>query len=699
MALALMLGWQVTVKAQNTPNHLISVGNKLYDSRGKEVQLTGVNWFGFETPNKAFHGLWSRDMKSVLQQIKDLGFNCIRIPWTDEMLLPGASTNSVSINASVRDPYTGNPLNTYLDGVTKPIDVLDIAVQWCQENDIKIILDNHSRLAGNFANEFVWYTSSVPEEKWIENWVFMANRYKNYSCVVGMDLDNEPHGIATWGNSSPATDWNKAAERCGNAILKANPNVLIVVEGIGENFWWGGDLSKAGKFPVQLSNPFKLMYSTHEYGPEVFEQTWFSASNFPNNMLGIRRGAYHYLNEQNAAPILLGEFGIKNQTAFGGVSLTWFKDIMKFMNTHGYSWTFWCMNPNSGDTGGILTDNWISVEQWKMDILTPYLTPRIPNTIPNPGAVNYPPAARFSATPVKGRIPLPVTLDASTSNDPNGDVLTYSWDFGDGSVGTGKVATHTYATIGTFTAKLTVKDPAGKISSVSTTIVAKDNTVPLNPCQFDAPREFPLPAVSNKNYSKVYVLGEDGPNLNNITGFSINWNGQAGTLWQLSLNTSNGVPNWYMDLRTVSTNTFTSPEPTITFKNSGFAGLDGTYYVTTNGDNFVMVSKDRNFTIYCTNATTLPSCATPGARKGIGSVADVQVTPNPSSQNFTLNLNHMTSVKEVKVFNQTGALVLHLKKAQIKDAQVTFGQDFKAGMYMVRIVDGNQTHTLKVVKQ
>ena len=77
----------------------------------------------------------------------------------------------------------------------------------------------------------------------------MTDRYKNYDAVVAMDLNNEPHGKeagkgATWGNSNPLTDWNKAAERCGNAILAINPNVLIMVEGVEAtsegNYWWGG---------------------------------------------------------------------------------------------------------------------------------------------------------------------------------------------------------------------------------------------------------------------------------------------------------------------------------------------------------------------------------------------------------------------------------------------------------------------------
>jgi len=198
-----------------------------------------------------------------------------------------------------------------------------------------------------------------------------------------MDLNNEPHG-STWGNSNAATDWNKAAERCGNAILEVNPNVVIIVEGVGEfegnSYWWGGQLMGARQYPVQLSNPAKLMYSAHEYGPEVSEQDWFNAPNFPQNMPGIWQENYHYLYEEGTSPIFVGEFGIKNQDAFGGIAYTWYTEFVNFMGDI-YSWTFWSMNPNSGDTGGILQDDWVSINQWKLDVLQPHFAPLIPNVI------------------------------------------------------------------------------------------------------------------------------------------------------------------------------------------------------------------------------------------------------------------------------------------------------------------------------
>ncbi len=89
-----------------------------------------------------------------------------------------------------------------------------------------------------------------------------------------------------------------------------------------------------------------------------------------------------------------------------------------------------------------------------------------------------PPIASFTNIPTTGAVPLVVTCDASASSDPDGTIASYSWEFGDGQLGTGVTITHTYATMGTFTVKLTVTDNSGAASSTSKTIVAQQANQP-----------------------------------------------------------------------------------------------------------------------------------------------------------------------------------------------------------------------------
>jgi PKD repeat protein/methionine-rich copper-binding protein CopC len=74
----------------------------------------------------------------------------------------------------------------------------------------------------------------------------------------------------------------------------------------------------------------------------------------------------------------------------------------------------------------------------------------------------------------------PVNFNGSQSADPDGDVLTYSWSFGDGGNGTGERPRRTYLTSGLFTATLTVDDGRGKTHSASTQVtIRQPNRTPI----------------------------------------------------------------------------------------------------------------------------------------------------------------------------------------------------------------------------
>ncbi|MFM9469909.1 cellulase family glycosylhydrolase, partial [Streptomyces scabiei] len=84
------------------------------------------------------------------------------------------------------------------------------------------------------------------------------------------DLHNEPHGPACWGCGDASRDWQAAATRAGNAVLAANPHLLIIIEGVerqgdGGTTWWGGGLKDAGSKPVVLNTPGRVVYSPHDY--------------------------------------------------------------------------------------------------------------------------------------------------------------------------------------------------------------------------------------------------------------------------------------------------------------------------------------------------------------------------------------------------------------------------------------------------
>lgn len=361
------------------PTPLSTVGNRIVDAQGRAILLRGVNWFGLETDTRSPHGLWARDYKSMLKQIKDLGYNVIRLPFSIEGLR--ASTFS-AVNFGIGS-------NSDLQGKT-PLQVMDLVIQEAQRQGLYILLDNH-RLNQHRIPE-LWYGDGFSEQDWISTWTMLADRYRNQSNVIGADLKNEPHGNASWGTGNMATDWRLAAERCGNAILATNPNWLIVVEGVEKNVpgqqlthWWGGNLEGVRHYPVRLNVPNKLVYSPHEYGQGVHNQPWFHDPSFPNNMPNRWQIGFQYIADSNIAPILVGEFGGRQVDATSKEGI-WQRTFVKYIGGKNLHFTYWSWNPNSSDTGGILQDNWQTVHADKQQLLSTLLggSAPLPNPIPTP---------------------------------------------------------------------------------------------------------------------------------------------------------------------------------------------------------------------------------------------------------------------------------------------------------------------------
>jgi hypothetical protein len=88
------------------------------------------------------------------------------------------------------------------------------------------------------------------------------------------------------------------------------------------------------------------------------------------------------------------------------------------------------------------------------------------------------PTAAFTST-MSGQV---ASVDGSTSNDYDGTIASYSWNWGDGSAaGSGATAAHTYSAPGTYAVTLSVSDNAGKTDSVTGSVVANDITAPSAP--------------------------------------------------------------------------------------------------------------------------------------------------------------------------------------------------------------------------
>ncbi|WP_419247552.1 cellulase family glycosylhydrolase [Ruminococcus albus] len=364
-------------------------GSRLYDKNGNEVWLTGANWFGFNCSEACPHYLWSADADDCLKEIADRGINIIRFPVSSELLvswMKGKPMPVSSFSCNTDPAYTINADFCEADGKTakNSMEVFDIMMQKCKKYGIKAFIDVHSPHTDNSGHNYnLWYgKAGVTTDVWIESLVWLADKYKNDDTLLAYDLKNEPHGkgqegdeAAKWDGSKDENNWAYAATRCADAILDVNPNALILVEGVEQSMsgaqagdywgmpdrrdnspyigaWWGGNFRGARKYPIKPEHgTSQIVYSPHDYGPSVYAQTWFNKDFTEETLLkDYWYDTWAYINAEEIGPELIGEWGGHMD---GKENQKWMTLLRDYMIKHHISHTFWCLNTNSGDTGGL----------------------------------------------------------------------------------------------------------------------------------------------------------------------------------------------------------------------------------------------------------------------------------------------------------------------------------------------------------
>lgn len=339
-------------------------GSLIVDGGGRPVRVAGLSWFGFETTTFSPHGLRERSYRDLLGQVASRGYNLVRIPYSNQMLDPASRAAGIDFGK-----------NPELVGLT-PVQILDRIVERAGALGLKVLLDRHRPDAAS--QSALWYTDAYPESRWIADWRALAKRYAGNPTVIGADLHNEPHDPACWGCGDQSRDWRLAAERAGNAILGVNRKWLVFVEGVDNHAgtwnWWGGNLAGARAHPVRLRVGGRLVYSPHDYPASIYPQPWFADPSYPANLPAFWDSQWGYLQREGIAPVVLGEFGSKLETFS---DRTWFDTLVRYLcptrecGATGFGWALWSLNPSSGDTGGLLRDDWTTIDAVKDSGLEP----------------------------------------------------------------------------------------------------------------------------------------------------------------------------------------------------------------------------------------------------------------------------------------------------------------------------------------
>lgn len=367
---------------------LTTEGSHIVDMNGTEVWLTGCNWFGYNTGTNIFDGVWNCNLKDTLKSIADHGFNVLRVPMSAELLLQWENGEYPRANYN-------NAYNEELNSMNS-LEIFDYVLSLCEQNGMKIIIDIHcakTDAAGH--NHPVWYNGNITEDDFVEALSWCAERYKNNDTIIGYDLKNEPHGKASetphaiWNDSDSPDNWKKVAERAGNSVLDANPHALIIIEGIQiypkdiktnnfvstnddddyYNTWWGANLMAVKDYPIDFGSPERnkqIIYSPHDYGPRVYEQPWFQGGfTYESLMKDAWYDYWLYIQEEGIAPIFVGEWG----GFMEGDNLKWMEYFRQLIAEKHLHHTFWCFNANSGDTGGLVKDDFKTWDEEKYNFV------------------------------------------------------------------------------------------------------------------------------------------------------------------------------------------------------------------------------------------------------------------------------------------------------------------------------------------
>ena len=308
-------------------------GRYVVDANGARVRLVGVNWNGAHQEFLVPEGLDLQTPAAIAAKLRALGFNSVRLTYSDRLVRdePVAPAERLAANPD-------------LQGQSALV-AFDAVVHALAAEGLLVILNNHTSDAQWCCNDddanMLWYNERFSEADWIADWVKLARRYRDVPQVVAADLRNELRGPATWGSGDPAVDWPAAAERCGAALLAENPDLVILVEGIG----YATNLAGAAQRPVALPAD-RLAYSAHNYG-------WSMPSKAPDYQgfrLLVDKSWGYLLQGDAAAPVWLGEFGLFHHE----VGNPWWLWIGRYIAERDLDWSLWGIFAYGEGTWGLL---------------------------------------------------------------------------------------------------------------------------------------------------------------------------------------------------------------------------------------------------------------------------------------------------------------------------------------------------------
>ncbi|KAF8055094.1 SYT1 [Scenedesmus sp. PABB004] len=378
------------------PPPLKMVSHRLVNAvNNKVVSIRGINWFGFNVGMGMVDGLWAggsaaaTDFALITYQLRLLGYNAVRLPftWRDLNMSPRSFHKDCA-------PVSVDFLRKRL---TSPHVQERYGAKPLPGNGMYVVLDYQPMGLENHAYDLAAFV-----EAWEGLWrqvSCLPNFQRDLANRVFVDVMNEP--------DSMSIRWEATADRPGAAQLYLSTadalwglspgKVMFFFEGTGQNMFglnWGNGfitnmdiingrgLSDPNPFFAALvRKPYadRTVITPHIYPPSITMATFLGTALWEQCA-----ASFGYLQTTGYCapgggrctrfPVLVGEVGSAFETA---TDKQWLQDFADFVNAEGGAkaynaaplsgWLWWAYNENSGDTGGIVMNEWQDVNWEKVN--------------------------------------------------------------------------------------------------------------------------------------------------------------------------------------------------------------------------------------------------------------------------------------------------------------------------------------------
>jgi len=249
---------------------------------------------------------------SDVKRIKDLGFNCARLPFNYRLL---KEKGGLSFLKKTVKEFANQRIYVILDMHSAPGSQ---NTDWHSDSDGRACL----------------WTDKKNRDEFVSLWKLLAKTFKDEEWIAGYDIMNESVikkiGLLV-----------KLYRDAIDAIRGEGDEHIIFLEGNN----WGMDIDFLGQFKEK-----NVAISFHFYQPVHFTFNWETGSSYPGVIQGKRwskkvidaviRG-YYETGRKLGMPIYCGEFGLASRCDHCGSEYQWLEDVLDIFKKYGIHWTYW----------------------------------------------------------------------------------------------------------------------------------------------------------------------------------------------------------------------------------------------------------------------------------------------------------------------------------------------------------------------